>query len=85
MCLCYWYMYIYHNYNYSQCDVFLHVLVGNSGKGIDEIHNTRGTTLLAPNYSSKSPSPPLSYLAAHPTWCAVMQEWYAERVPAVHT
>ena len=19
-----------------------------------------------------------SYLAAHPTWCAVMQEWYAE-------
>ena len=34
MCLCYWYMYIYHNYNYSKCDVFIHVLVGNSGEGM---------------------------------------------------
>ena len=30
---------IYHTIiGYCQCDVFLHVLVGNSGEGIDEIH-----------------------------------------------
>ncbi len=38
MCWC-MYMYDHNNYvGYCQCDVFLHVLVGNSGEGIDEIH-----------------------------------------------